>query len=98
MDNEGVRLNKFVANAGVCSRRKAADLVKAGKVKVNGKVVLEPYYLVQDFDEVVYNERVLRQETNKVYLLMNKPKNTITSISDEKGRKTVMDLLKNNIK
>jgi len=98
MDNEGVRLNKFVANAGVCSRRKAADLVKAGKVKVNGKVVLEPYYLVQDFDEVVYNERVLRQETNKVYLLMNKPKNTITSLSDEKGRKTVMDLLKNNIK
>ena len=98
MDNEGVRLNKFVANAGVCSRRKAADLVKAGKVKVNGKVVLEPYYLVQDFDEVVYNERVLRQETNKVYLLMNKPKNTITSLSDEKGRKTVMDLLKNTIK
>ena len=98
MDNEGVRLNKFVANAGVCSRRKAADLVKAGKIKVNGKAVLEPYYLVQDFDEVVYNERVLRLETNKVYLLMNKPKNTITSLSDEKGRKTVMALLKNTIK
>jgi 23S rRNA pseudouridine2605 synthase len=97
MDNEGVRLNKFVASAGVCSRRKAADLVKAGKVKVNGKVVKEPFYLVQDFDEVVYNNKVLKQETNKVYLLMNKPKNTITSLSDEKGRKTVMDLIKKDI-
>lgn len=97
MDNEGVRLNKFVASAGVCSRRKAADLVKAGKVKVNGKVVKEPFYLVQDFDEVVYNDKVLKQETNKVYLLMNKPKNTITSLSDEKGRKTVMDLIKKDI-
>lgn len=97
MDNEGVRLNKFVASAGVCSRRKAADLVKAGKVKVNGKVVKEPFYLVQNFDEVVYNDKVLKQETNKVYLLMNKPKNTITSLSDEKGRKTVMDLIKKDI-
>ena len=60
-------------------------------------MVKEPFYLVQDFDEVVYNDKVLKQETNKVYLLMNKPKNTITSLSDEKGRKTVMDLIKKDI-
>lgn len=97
MENEGVRLNKFVASSGVCSRRKAADLVKAGKIKVNGEIKLEPFYLVQDFDKVEYNGRILQQETNKVYLLMNKPKNTITSLSDEKGRKTVMDLIKQDI-
>ncbi len=97
MENEGVRLNKFVASSGVCSRRKAAELVKAGKIKVNGEVKLEPFYLVQDFDKVEYNGRILQQETNKVYLLMNKPKNTITSLSDEKGRKTVMDLIKQDI-
>jgi 23S rRNA pseudouridine2605 synthase len=97
MENEGVRLNKFVASSGVCSRRKAAELVKAGKIKVNGEVKLEPFYLVKDFDKVEYNGRILQQETKKVYLLMNKPKNTITSLSDEKGRKTVMDLIKQDI-
>ena len=97
MENEGVRLNKFVASSGVCSRRKAAELVKAGKIKVNGEVKLEPFYLVQDFDKVEYNGRILQQETKKVYLLMNKPKNTITTLSDEKGRKTVMDLIKQDI-
>lgn len=97
MENEGVRLNKFVASSGVCSRRKAAELVKAGKIKVNGEVKLEPFYLVQDFDKVEYNGRILQQETKKVYLLMNKPKNTITSLSDEKSRKTVMDLIKQDI-
>ena len=97
MENEGVRLNKFVASSGVCSRRKAAELVKAGKIKVNGEIKLEPFYLVQDFDKVEYNGRILQQETKKVYLLMNKPKNTITSLSDEKGRKTVMDLIKQDI-
>ena len=97
MENEGVRLNKFVASSGVCSRRKAAELVKAGKIKVNGEVKLEPFYLVQDFDKVEYNGRILQQETKKVYLLMNKPKNTITSLSDEKGRKTVMELIKQDI-
>ena len=97
MENEGVRLNKFVASSGVCSRRKAAELVKAGKIKVNGEVKLEPFYLVQDFDKVEYNGRILQQETKKVYLLMNKPKNTITSLSDEKGRKPVMDLIKQDI-
>jgi len=97
MENEGVRLNKFVASSGVCSRRKAAELVKAGKIKVNGEVKLEPFYLVQDFDKVEYNGRILQQESKKVYLLMNKPKNTITTLSDEKGRKTVMDLIKQDI-
>jgi len=97
MENEGVRLNKFVASSGVCSRRKAAELVKSGKIKVNGEVKLEPFYLVQDFDKVEYNGRILKQETNMVYLLMNKPKNTITSLSDEKGRKTVMELIKQDI-
>ena len=94
-ENQGIRLNKFVASAGVCSRRKAAELVKNGKIEVNGLVVLEPFYLVQPEDRVQYQGKTLTPEKNKVYLLMNKPKNTITTLSDEKGRKTVMDLIVN---
>jgi len=91
---EPMRLNKYVAHCGICSRRKAADLVKAGKIKVNGQVLDNPAYLVQEQDKVEYKGERLRLEEEKVYFLMNKPKNTITTKSDPRGRRTVMDLMK----
>ena len=69
-----MRLNKYVAHCGICSRRQAADLVKEGAVAVNGKVVLEPFYQIQEGDVVRYKEKVIRPEERKVYLLLNKPK------------------------
>lgn len=95
---EGMRLNKYIAHCGICSRREAGELVKAGKVKVNGDTLLEPWYLVQSDDRVEYQGKTIRPEERKVYLLLNKPKNTITSLKDERGRKTVYDIVKNTIK
>lgn len=92
-----MRLNKFIAHAGICARRQAAELVKQGQVKVNGKVELSPAYLVQPGDKVAWKGKTLRLEEKKVYILMNKPKDVITTASDEKGRKTVLDLLKNKV-
>lgn len=96
-ETKGFRLNKYIAHCGVCSRRKAAEHVKNGDIKVNGTVELNPSYMVQAEDKVSFEGKVLELEENKVYLLMNKPKMVITSLSDEKGRKTVLDLLKNKI-
>ncbi|MFK7937298.1 MAG: pseudouridine synthase [Saprospiraceae bacterium] len=89
----GMRLNKFVARAGICSRRQAADYVKAGLVKVNEEVEKNPAYQIQHGDIVFYKDKPIRPQMKKVYLLMNKPKNTITTLSDDRGRKTVMDLV-----
>lgn len=96
-ETKGFRLNKYIAHCGVCSRRKAAEHVKNGDIKVNGTVELNPSYMVQAEDKVSFEGKVLELEENKVYLLMNKPKMVITSLSDEKGRKTVLDLLKNKM-
>jgi len=93
-----MRLNKYVAHSGICSRRKAADLVKAGEVSVNGEVEINPAYEVQDEDVISYQGKVIEIEKNKVYLLLNKPKNYVTTLSDERDRKTVMDLVKNKVK
>jgi len=93
----GMRLNKFIAHSGVCSRRQAAELVKSGQIKVNGTVLKEPGYQMQAGDQVEYKDKVLAIEEKKVYLLMNKPKNTITTLKDEKGRRTVHDLIKSRI-
>lgn len=95
---EEMRLNRYIAQAGVCSRRKAVDLIKAKLVSVNGKVVEEPFYVVKEGDDVVYNGKSLKPELRKVYILLNKPKAVITSLSDEKGRKTVMDIVGTTIK
>lgn len=94
----GMRLNKYIAHCGLCSRRKAAEYVKEGLVKVNGKVEKAPGYLVQGEDKVSYKGKQLQPQTRKVYLLLNKPKNTITTLSDEKGRRTVMDVVGNAVK
>ncbi|MCL4139279.1 UNVERIFIED_CONTAM: hypothetical protein GTU68_039353 [Idotea baltica] len=97
-ENEIVRLNKFIARCGVTSRRKAGDLVKAGHVEVNGAVEINPAYQVQDQDVVTYEGKTLKPEEDKVYLLMNKPKDVVTTMNDEQGRRTVYDMIKSKVK
>ncbi|HKH61548.1 MAG TPA: pseudouridine synthase [Flavitalea sp.] len=87
-------LNKFVAHAGICSRRDAADLVKSGTVTVNGKAITEPGYKVANTDEVKVNGKKITSQKNLVYILLNKPKDFITTTEDPQGRKTVMDIVK----
>ncbi len=93
-----MRLNKYIAHAGVCSRRRAGELVKEGQISVNGKVEKNPAIEVTEEDEVVYQGKRLRVVKNKVYLLLNKPKNVITTMHDERGRKTVWDIVQNKVK
>lgn len=93
-DAEEMALNKFVAHAGVCGRREAAQMVKDGLVTVNGDIVYEPGYKVLKTDEVKIKGQKLFLKKNLVYLLLNKPKDYITTSNDPEGRKTVMDLLK----
>jgi 23S rRNA pseudouridine2605 synthase len=85
-------LNKYIAHAGICSRRKAVDLIKEGLVTVKGVIVKDPSYDVTPDDAVKVNGKMIRQES-KVYILLNKPNGYITTVSDERGRKTVMDLI-----
>lgn len=92
-----MQLNKYIAHAGVCSRRNAGLLVKEGKVSVNGHVTIDPSYQVQPQDVVKVNGKRVATE-KKLYILLNKPKNCIATVSDEKGRRTVIDLLKPDIK
>ena len=77
-EREGIRLNKFIAHSGLCSRRKAADLVKAKKITVNGEIEENPSYMVQPDDQVVHDGKLLKVEENKVYILLNKPKKVVT--------------------
>lgn len=93
-----MRLNKYLAHSGLCSRRKAAELVKAGKVKVNGKVQPNPAVEISDQDMVEYQGKVVRVVRKKIYLLMNKSKNVITTMNDDRGRKTVWDVVKEKVK
>lgn len=87
-------LNKYIAHAGICGRREAADLVRKGLVKVNGETVTEPGQKVSSADEVRYNGKRIFPAHNLVYILLNKPKDYITTTEDERGRKTVLDLIK----
>lgn len=88
-----MQLNKFLAHAGVCSRRQAAEYIKDGRVTVNGIVVNEPGYRVNPKDIVLCEGKEVQTE-RLVYILLNKPKDYITTLSDERGRKTVIDLIK----
>lgn len=89
-----IRLNKFLANAGVCSRREADEFITAGVVSVNGTVVTELGTKVKRTDEVKFHEKPVSIE-RKVYVLLNKPKDYVTTSDDPQNRKTVMDLVKN---
>src|SRR5574344_845532 len=91
--NEPIRLNKFLANAGVCSRREADEFIQAGVVTVNGEVVTELGTKVLRADEVKFHEQPVSLE-KKVYVLLNKPKDYVTTSDDPQQRKTVMDLVK----
>lgn len=89
-----IRLNKYIANSGICSRREADDLINQGLVEVNGKVVTEMGYQVQKTDRVVFDGQSITPE-KPVYVLLNKPKGYLSTTKDEKARKTVMDLVAN---
>ena len=89
-----MRINKYIADAGIASRRKADELIRSGKVKVNGAVLTQPGYDVQDGDEVIVSgQKLFHREQPKVYYMLNKPVGCITSVHDEKGRPTVMDCM-----
>ena len=92
--NEPIRLNKFLANAGVCSRREADEFIQAGVVTVNGEVVTELGTKVLRTDEIKFHDQPVNLE-KKVYVLLNKPKDYVTTSDDPQQRKTVMDLVKN---
>ncbi|WP_322971355.1 pseudouridine synthase [Faecalibacter sp. LW9] len=92
VDDGTIRLNKYVANAGIASRREADELIKTGIVTVNGQVITEMGYKVQPDDEVRFDGKRISSQKN-VYFLLNKPKGYITTSKDEKNRKTVMDLV-----
>jgi 23S rRNA pseudouridine2605 synthase len=89
-----IRLNKYISNSGICSRREADMHISIGSVTVNGKVVTEMGYKVQLTDEVRFDGRIINPET-PTYILLNKPKGFLVTTKDEKGRKTVMDLVAN---
>jgi 23S rRNA pseudouridine2605 synthase len=93
-ESSGIRLNKYIANSGVCSRREADTYIEHGSVEVNGNLVTEMGYKVQGDDVVRFDGTSITPEQKK-YILLNKPKNYITTMDDDRGRKTVMDLVSN---
>ena len=96
-DADGIRLNKFISNSGICSRREADTYIEHGSVTVNGKLVTEMGYKVQVTDEVRFDGTLISPE-KKRYVLLNKPKNYITTMEDDRGRRTVMELVENATK
>ena len=86
------RLQKVIANSGYCSRRKAEELISAGKVRVNSQVISELGFKVDGNDEIMIGNKVISRE-EKEYILLNKPRGVVTTTSDEKNRKTVIDLI-----
>ncbi|MCD8431471.1 rRNA pseudouridine synthase [Tenacibaculum finnmarkense genomovar ulcerans] len=96
-DTAGIRLNKYISNSGICSRREADTYIEHGSVFVNGKLMTQMGYKVQPTDEVRFDGTLISIE-KKRYILLNKPKNYITTMEDERGRKTVMELVDNATK
>ena len=90
-----MRLQKFLANAGICSRRKAEELIQQGKIKVNGMIVTELGTKINpDTDEIIYNNKKVQQEDELVYILLNKPVGYVTTVKDQFDRPIVLDLVK----
>jgi len=92
-EEENTRLNKYIANSGICSRREADKLIESGLIQVNGEVVKELGTKVSNEDEVRYKGQVLRNE-KPVYILLNKPKDVVTTVKDKNAPRTVIDLVK----
>lgn len=91
------RLQKYMASCGIASRRKCEELILLGKVKVNGNIIEELGFKVNPLEDIVeYDGRVITKEEKKVYIMLNKPEDVITSVKDEKDRKTVIDIVKVN--
>lgn len=90
------RLQKVIASSGYCSRRKAEELIVEGKVKVNGKVITQLGIKVDYNDTVLVNGKPLNNKEEKIYYLLNKPRGVVTTVKDEKERKTVMELIPND--
>lgn len=88
------RLQKYLATCGVASRRKCEELIKEGKIKVNGRVVTELGTKVSNKDKVEFNGKVIKENNKKVYILLNKPIGYVTTVKDQFDRQTVMDLVK----
>ena len=88
-----MRINKYIAGSGLCSRRKADELIMNGNVKVNGAILKEPGYDVQEGDKVTVNGTEIREQEDMVYYLLNKPAGYVTTAKDEQDRATVMDLV-----
>src|SRR5690606_23723216 len=86
-------LNKYISNSGICARRKADNFIKEGRVTVNGTVITEMGYKVKKNDDIRFDGKQVIPE-RKVYVLLNKPKDFITTVEDDKSRKTVMDLVR----
>ena len=89
-----MRINKYIAQCGIASRRKAEDIIKLGKVKVNGKVTTDLSTDIRDTDIVSIDNKTIKVVSNYVYYKLNKPKGYITSTSDDKDRKTVINLMR----
>ncbi len=93
-----MRINKYIASAGVTSRRKADELIEEGKVKVNGAVLMNPGYHVEDGDVVEVDGQTIRPESKLVYYLLNKPTGYVTSTADEEGRAVVTELVPDTVR
>ena len=89
-----IRLNKYLANAGICSRREADDFIQAGVITVNGEVVSSLGTKVMPTDKVMFHNQPVHRE-RKIYILLNKPKNTVTTTDDPQERRTVIDIVRN---
>ena len=89
-----MRLNKYLARSGVASRRQSDDLIRRATTEINGQICLNPAYYVKPNDKVLYDGRKISPVGEKIVIMLNKPKNVITTVKDDCGRKTVMDLLK----
>ena len=92
VEGDEIRLNKYISNSGICSRREADKYIKSGSATVNGKIITEMGFKVTIDDEVRFDGALISPEAKR-YVLLNKPKNYITTMDDERGRKTVMELV-----